>query len=63
MLIYQRDLGAASLYIIIYTVVIYLASRKRRILIISLTVLPPRARLAIFCLTWCDPCRRLAQPG
>ncbi|NLG97460.1 MAG: FtsW/RodA/SpoVE family cell cycle protein [Chloroflexi bacterium] len=39
MLIYQRDLGAASLYIIIYTVVIYLASRKRRILIISLTVL------------------------
>ncbi|MEN6529103.1 MAG: FtsW/RodA/SpoVE family cell cycle protein [Anaerolineaceae bacterium] len=34
-LVAQRDLGTASLFIILYTVVIYLASGKRRILLIS----------------------------
>lgn len=34
-LIAQRDLGTASLFIFIYTVVVYLASGKRRILLIS----------------------------
>jgi cell division protein FtsW (lipid II flippase) len=34
-LIAQRDLGTASLFIVLYTLVIYLASGKRRILLIS----------------------------
>lgn len=34
-LIAQRDLGTASLFIFIYTVVVYLASGKRRVLLIS----------------------------
>lgn len=34
-LVAQRDLGTASLFIFIYTIVIYLASGKRRILLIS----------------------------
>jgi len=34
-LIAQRDLGTASLFIIIYTLVVYLASGKRRVLLIS----------------------------
>jgi cell division protein FtsW (lipid II flippase) len=34
-LVAQRDLGTASLFIFIYTVVVYLASGKRRILLIS----------------------------
>jgi len=34
-LVAQRDLGTASLFILLYTVVIYLASGKRRILLIS----------------------------
>jgi cell division protein FtsW (lipid II flippase) len=39
LLIAQRDLGTASLFIIIYSVVLYLASRRKRILVISLLVL------------------------
>lgn len=35
----QRDLGTASLFILIYTSVIYLASRRRRMLVISLFTL------------------------
>lgn len=37
-LIAQRDLGTATLFIILYTIVIYLASGKRRILLISFFV-------------------------
>lgn len=39
LLIAQRDLGTASLLIAIYTLIIYLASGKRRILLISLIVI------------------------
>jgi cell division protein FtsW (lipid II flippase) len=35
LLVTQRDLGTASLFILIYTVIIYLASGKQRILVIS----------------------------
>ncbi len=37
-LIAQRDLGTATLFIMLYTIVIYLASGKRRILLISFFV-------------------------
>ena len=35
LLLTQRDLGTASLFILIYTVIVYLSSGKRRILVIS----------------------------
>lgn len=38
-LIIQRDLGTASLFIALYTVVIYLASGKRRFLLISFMII------------------------
>ena len=38
-LVVQRDLGTASLFIALYTVVIYLASGKRRFLLISFLVI------------------------
>ncbi len=38
-LIMQRDLGTASLFIALYTVIIYLASGKRRFLLISFLVI------------------------
>lgn len=38
-LIVQRDLGTASLFIALYTVIIYLASGKRRFLLISFLVI------------------------
>lgn len=34
-LVAQRDLGTASLFILLYTIVVYLASGKRRVLLIS----------------------------
>jgi len=37
-LVAQRDLGTATLFIMLYTIVIYLASGKRRILLISFIV-------------------------
>lgn len=39
LLVAQRDLGTASLFILIYTVVTYLASGRKRILVISALVL------------------------
>lgn len=39
LLVAQRDLGTASLLIAIYTLIIYLASGKRRILVISLIII------------------------
>lgn len=39
LLIAQRDLGTASLLIAIYTLIIYLASGKRRVLLVSLLVI------------------------
>jgi cell division protein FtsW (lipid II flippase) len=38
LLVRQRDLGTASLFILIYTVVVYLASRRKRVLLISAAV-------------------------
>ncbi len=38
-LIIQRDLGTASLFVALYAVMVYLASEKRRILLISATLL------------------------
>lgn len=38
-LVAQRDLGTASLFIFIYTVVVYLASGKRRVLLISFFII------------------------
>lgn len=35
LLLFQRDLGTASIFIALYTIIIYLATGKRRILIIS----------------------------
>ena len=37
-LIAQRDLGTATLFIILYTIVVYLASGKRRVLLISFII-------------------------
>ena len=37
-LVAQRDLGTASIFIILYTVVVYLASGKRRLLLISFLI-------------------------
>ena len=39
LLVAQRDLGTASLFILIYTAVIYMASGRRRMLVISLLIL------------------------
>lgn len=39
LLVIQRDLGTASLFILIYTVIIYIASQRRRVLIISFAAL------------------------
>ena len=39
LLVGQKDLGTASLFILIYTVVVYIASQKRRTLVFSLLVL------------------------
>lgn len=39
LLVTQRDLGTASLFILIYTVIVYLASGRQRILIISALLL------------------------
>jgi cell division protein FtsW (lipid II flippase) len=35
----QRDLGTASLFILIYSIVVYLASQRRRMLLVSLFIL------------------------
>lgn len=37
-LVAQRDLGTATLFIILYTIVVYLASGKRRVLLISFII-------------------------
>lgn len=39
LLIAQRDLGTATLMIIIYTIVVYMASGRRRVLLVSLFIL------------------------
>ncbi len=39
MLVGQRDLGTASLFILIYTVIVYIASQHKRMLVISLATL------------------------
>ncbi|MBE0698302.1 MAG: FtsW/RodA/SpoVE family cell cycle protein [Anaerolineaceae bacterium] len=39
MLAIQRDLGTASLFILIYSVIIYLASQRKRMLVVSLLIL------------------------
>ncbi|PKN90789.1 MAG: hypothetical protein CVU44_22210 [Chloroflexi bacterium HGW-Chloroflexi-6] len=38
-LLIQRDLGTASIFIILYTIMVYLASTKRRVLILSTVLL------------------------
>jgi len=39
LLVMQRDLGTGSLFILIYTVIIYLASQRRRVVLLSLFIL------------------------
>jgi cell division protein FtsW (lipid II flippase) len=39
LLIFQRDLGTASIFIALYTVIIYLATGRRRTILISATIL------------------------
>lgn len=73
LLINQRDLGTASLFILIYTVIIYLASGRRRILIVSAIVLAAagitgyllfdvvRIRVDAWLNPWLDPSGRSYQ--
>src|SRR5215212_373324 len=39
LLLFQRDLGTASIFIALYTIIIYLATGKRRILVLSVLIL------------------------
>ncbi len=69
----QRDLGTASLFILIYTLVVYMASGKRRILVISGLVLllsallgymlfdVVRIRIDAWLNPWIDPTGRSFQ--
>ncbi len=69
----QRDLGTASLFILIYTVVVYVASRRKRTLVISLLVLAAagaigyllfdvvRIRVDAWLDPWLDPVGRSYQ--
>jgi cell division protein FtsW (lipid II flippase) len=73
LLVGQRDLGTASLFILIYTVVIYLASQRRRVLGISLLILVlagvagyllfdvVRIRVDAWIAPWLDPAGRSYQ--
>ena len=73
MLIRQRDLGTASLFILIYTVIVYLASRRWRLLLASLLVLMlagitgyllfdvVRIRVDAWLNPWLDPAGRSYQ--
>ena len=40
LLLFQRDLGTASIFIALYTIMIYLATGRRRVILISAGVLP-----------------------
>jgi cell division protein FtsW (lipid II flippase) len=69
----QRDLGTASLFIIIYSVVIYLASQRKRMLLVSLLILVSagavgyllfdvvRIRVDAWLNPWLDPSGRSYQ--
>lgn len=73
LLIGQRDLGTASLFILIYTFVIYIASQRRRILVLSILVLIAagatgyllfdvvRLRIDAWINPWIDPAGRSYQ--
>lgn len=73
LLIGQRDLGTASLFILIYTVVVYIASQRRRMLVISLVILVAaglmgyalfdvvRIRVDAWIDPWLDPAGRSYQ--
>ena len=72
-LVAQRDLGTASLFIILYTVVIYLASGKRSVLLISVVLVlitmvvgylvfdVIQLRVAAWLNPWLDPRNRSYQ--
>lgn len=73
LLIIQRDLGTGSLFILIYTVMIYLASQRRRVLLLSLLTLLAagaagywlfdvvRVRVDAWLNPWLDPSGRSYQ--
>ncbi|RPJ49804.1 MAG: FtsW/RodA/SpoVE family cell cycle protein [Chloroflexi bacterium] len=73
LLIGQRDLGTASLFILIYTVVVYLASQRNRLIGISLVILAlagvtgyllfdvVRIRVDAWIDPWLDPAGRSYQ--
>ncbi len=73
LLVGQRDLGTASLFILIYTVVVYIASQRRRTLVISLVILAAagligyllfdvvRIRVDAWLDPWLDPAGRSYQ--
>lgn len=73
LLVGQRDLGTASLFILIYTVVVYIASHKKRVLLISLGMLLAagvtgyllfdvvRIRVDAWLNPWLDPAGRSYQ--
>ncbi len=63
LLIFQRDLGTASIFIALYTVIIYLATGRRRTLIISMVFLTVVALIGYYLIdiiqaridTWLNP--------
>lgn len=73
LLVGQRDLGTGSLFILIYTAVVYIASQRRRTLVISLLVLTGagligyllfdvvRIRVDAWINPWLDPAGRSYQ--
>jgi cell division protein FtsW (lipid II flippase) len=73
LLIIQRDLGTASIFIVLYTVILYVASGKKRILLISLAGLAiagvagyflfdvVRLRVDAWLNPWLDPSGRSFQ--
>jgi len=73
MLVFQRDLGTASLFILLYSIILYLASQRKRMLIASIvTVLAAgiagylffdvvRIRIDAWLNPWLDPSGRSYQ--
>jgi cell division protein FtsW (lipid II flippase) len=67
LLLFQRDLGTASIFVALYTIVIYLATGRRRTIVISLVILAflgmagyylidiIRARIDSWANPWVDP--------
>ena len=63
LLLFQRDLGTASIFIALYTIMIYLATGRRRVILISAGILPFMAIAGYYLIdiiririnSWTDP--------